>query len=51
MTAVLFALTTFGDVIVGYVVTGLGLAAMAWRIVTRGKVLGAQVPDEDKPWI
>jgi hypothetical protein len=51
MMASLLALSTFGDVIVGYVLTGVALAVLAWRILARGKTLSAQVPDEDKPWI
>ena len=26
-------------------------AGLAWWVIRRGRVLGAQVADEDKPWI
>ena len=44
------ALSAFGDVIVGYVVSFGALALLGWRTVARGRALSTQVPDEDKPW-
>jgi hypothetical protein len=50
LTGSLLALSTFGDVILGYLVTAVVLTTVAWRVVARGRALAAQVPDEDKPW-
>jgi hypothetical protein len=48
---VLLGFSTFTDVVFGYLVTFAALALVAWRLVSRGRRLAAQVPDEDKPWI
>jgi hypothetical protein len=48
---VLLGFSTFTDVVFGYVVTFTALALVAWRLVSRGRRLASQVPDEDKPWI
>ncbi|MGE0305205.1 MAG: hypothetical protein AB7N61_11960 [Acidimicrobiia bacterium] len=47
----MLAFSTYGDVIFGYVLTFVGLGVVAWRIVSRGRQVARQVPDEDKPWI
>jgi hypothetical protein len=47
----MFAFSTFTDVIFGYTVVGAVLAGAAWRLVNRGKALGRQVPDQEKPWL
>lgn len=33
-----------------YVITFGAAAAMAWRVISRGRALSKQVSDEDKPW-
>ncbi len=40
-----------GFILTVYVATFGSVAAMALFIVRRGRRLGAQLPDEDKPWI
>lgn len=45
------AFSTYGDVVFGYVLTFVALGVVAWRIVSRGRQVARQVPDEDKPWI
>ncbi len=47
----MLALSTWGDVVVGYVVTFGALGLVALRLVQRGKALSRDVADEDKPWI
>lgn len=39
-----------GFILGSYVITFAVIGAMAWRIVTSGKKLGKQVPDDDKYW-
>jgi hypothetical protein len=40
-----------GFILSVYVIAFGSAAAMAWWVVRRGRALGAQVPDEEKPWI
>jgi hypothetical protein len=40
-----------GFILTSYVVAFGAAAALAWRTVRRGRTLGDQLPDEDKPWI
>jgi heme exporter protein CcmD len=37
-------------IIGAYVGTFGAVAALAWRVVSRGRALARQLPDEDKPW-
>lgn len=39
-----------GFILGSYVITFAAIGAMGWRIVTSGKKLGKQVPDDDKYW-
>lgn len=34
----------------GYVITFLTVGFFAWRVVTSGRRLGKQIPDDDKYW-
>ena len=40
-----------GFILAAYISAFGASAALAWWVVRRGRVLGAQVADEDKPWI
>jgi hypothetical protein len=40
-----------GFILTSYLTAFGAAAAMAWWVVRRGRQLGAQVPDEEKPWI
>jgi hypothetical protein len=40
-----------GFILPTYLVTFAAAAALAWRVITRGKHLAKQLPDEDKPWV
>lgn len=51
LATTILAFSTYGDVIFGYVLTFVALGVVAWRIVSRGRQVARQVPDEDKPWI
>lgn len=39
-----------GYVDAGYLVTGLVVAAYAWRLVRRGRRLAASLPPEERTW-
>jgi hypothetical protein len=45
------ALSAYGHVLVGYGITAVALAWFSWRVIARGRKLGRQIPDEDKPWL
>jgi hypothetical protein len=47
----ILALDAYGHVLIGYVVTGLALGGFTWRVLSRGRRLARQVPDEEKPWL
>jgi hypothetical protein len=40
-----------GFILLSYVVAFGGSAALVWHVLRRGRELGAELPDEDKPWI
>jgi hypothetical protein len=39
-----------GFILLSYLAAFGGSAALAWQVLRRGKALGRQLPDEDKPW-
>lgn len=39
-----------GYILATYVLAFGSVAALAWRVITRGKALAKQLPEEDKPW-
>jgi len=40
-----------GFILLSYIAAFAGAGALAWHVLRRGKALGRQLPDEDKPWI
>ena len=40
-----------GFILATYLAAFGAAAAMAWRVLRRGRRLAEQLPDEDKPWI
>lgn len=40
-----------GFILASYVAALGSSAALAWWVLRKGRQLGAQVPDEEKPWI
>lgn len=40
-----------GFIVASYVAALGSSLALAWWVLRKGRALGAQVPDEDKPWI
>ncbi len=40
-----------GFIVTSYVLSLGAVAALAWRVITRGRALARQLPEEDKPWI
>ena len=40
-----------GFILTTYLVTFGSVALLAWRVISRGRTLARQLPDEDKPWI
>ena len=39
-----------GFILGGYAITFVAVGAYAWRLVTSGRKLGKQLPDDDKYW-
>lgn len=39
-----------GFILLSYIATFAGTAALVWQVLRRGKALARQLPDEDKPW-
>lgn len=39
-----------GFILPMYLITFGAVAGLAWRVITRGRALAEQLPDEDKPW-
>jgi hypothetical protein len=39
-----------GFILASYAVTLGGIALFSWRVLRRGRVLAAQLPEEDRPW-
>ena len=39
-----------GFILPTYLITFASAAALAWRVVARGRDLARRLPDEDKPW-
>jgi hypothetical protein len=39
-----------GFILTTYLVTFGAVGLLAWRVVSRGRTLARQLPDEDKPW-
>ena len=39
-----------GFILTSYVLSLGAGALLAWRVITRGRALAKQLPDEDKPW-
>jgi len=39
-----------GFILPTYLITFGAVAALAWRVIARGRSLARQLPDEDKPW-
>lgn len=39
-----------GFILTTYLVSFGAVAALAWRVITRGRALARQLPEEDKPW-
>jgi heme exporter protein CcmD len=39
-----------GFILTAYGVTFGAVGVLAWRVISRGKALARQLPDEDKPW-
>jgi hypothetical protein len=40
-----------GFILSTYLIAFGSSAGLAWWVIRRGRILGAQVPDEEKPWI
>ncbi|MCX6520507.1 MAG: hypothetical protein NTZ21_07570 [Actinobacteria bacterium] len=40
-----------GFILLSYIAALGGAAALVWQVLRRGRALGAELPDEDKPWI
>ncbi len=39
-----------GFILTSYVMSLGAVALLAWRVITRGRALARQLPEEDKPW-
>ncbi len=39
-----------GFILASYLAAFGATAALAWRVIGRGRALGRQLPDKDKPW-
>ena len=44
-------MSAYGHVLIGYGATAAALVWFSWRVVSRGRRLSRQVPDQDKPWL
>jgi len=40
-----------GFIFARYIAAFGGSAGLVWYVIRRGRTLGRQLPDEDKPWI
>jgi len=40
-----------GFIIASYVLTIGGIVVYVWRVLSRGRRLAEQLPEEDRPWI